>query len=94
MKKSNKHIRSVSNHSVRNRSVRNRSVFVPLSAGFCATALAITGGVVANASAASSVAGASSVASSSSVVKSSAAKLSDAKVAKKANFAGGGGISF
>lgn len=51
MKKSNKHIRSVSNHSV-----RNRSVFVPLSAGFCATALAITGGVVANASAVSSVA--------------------------------------
>lgn len=69
MKKSNKHIRSVSNHSV-----RNRSVLVPLSAGFCATALAITGGVVANASAVSSVA------SASSVVKSSAAT-----VAKKAN---------
>lgn len=70
MKKSNKHIRSVSNHSV-----RNRSVFVPLSAGFCATALAITGGVVANASAAPSVASASS-----SVVKSS-----DAKVVSTAN---------
>ncbi|KXA18410.1 BspA family leucine-rich repeat surface protein, partial [Gardnerella vaginalis] len=83
MKKSNKHIRSVSNHSV-----RNRSVFVPLSAGFCATALAITGGVVANASAVSSVAGASSsVASSSSVVKSSATK-----VAKKANPVTGGGV--
>ena len=81
MKKSNKHSRSASNHSV-----RNRSVFVPLSAGFCATALAITGGVVANASAASSVAGASSsVASSSSVVKSSAAN-----VTKTANSVGGG----
>lgn len=83
MKKSNKHSRSVSNHSV-----RNRSVFVPLSAGFCATALAITGGVVANASAVSSVAGASSVASSSSVVKSSATK-----VAKKANPVTGGQTS-
>ncbi|MDF0753296.1 BspA family leucine-rich repeat surface protein [Gardnerella greenwoodii] len=60
----------------------NRSVFVPLSAGFCATALAITGGVVANASAVSSVA------SSSSVVKSSAAK-----VAKKANPVTGGQTS-
>ena len=79
MKKSNKHIRSVSNHSVRNRSVRNRSVFVPLSATFCATALAITGGVVANASAVSSVA------SSSSVVKSSATK-----VTKAANYVTGG----
>ena len=78
MKKSNKHIRSVSNHSA-----RNRSVFVPISAGFCATALAITGGVAANASASSSVA------SSSSVVKSSTAK-----VAKKASSVGGGGISF
>lgn len=81
MKKSNKHIRSVSNHTV-----RNHSVFVPLSAGFCATALAITGGVVANASAASSVAGASSsVAASSGVVKSSAAA-----VAKKSHSVGGG----
>lgn len=79
MKNSNKHIRSVSNHSV-----RNRSVFVPLSAGFCATALAITGGVVANASAVSSVA------SASSVVKSSAAKLTDAKVSKPANSVGEG----
>lgn len=84
MKKSNKHIRSVSNHSV-----RNRSVLVPLSASFCATALAITGGVVANASAVSSVASASSsVASSSSVVKSSATK-----VAKKANSVTGGGCT-
>ena len=78
MKKSSKHIRSVSNHSA-----RNRSVFVPISAGFCATALAITGGVVANASAASSVA------SSSSVVKSSADG-----VAKKAKSVTGGGSGF
>ena len=81
MKKSNKHIRSASNHSA-----RNRSVFVPLSAGFCATALAITGGVAANASAASSAVASSSVASSSSVVKSSTAK-----VAKKASSVTGGG---
>ncbi|WP_425664344.1 hypothetical protein [Gardnerella piotii] len=80
MKKSSKHIRSVSNHSV-----RNRSVFVPISAGFCATALAITGGVVANASTASSAVASSSVASSSSVVKSSADG-----VAKKANSVTGG----
>lgn len=83
MKKSSKHSRSVSNHSA-----RNRSVFVPISAGFCATALAITGGVVANASAASSAS------ASSSVVKSSAAKLTDAKVSKPANSVGGGGIRF
>ena len=43
MKKSNKHIRSVSNHSV-----RNRSVLVPLSAGFCATVLAVSGCVASN----------------------------------------------
>ena len=83
MKKSNKHIRSVSNHSV-----RNRSVLVPLSAGFCATALAITGGVVANASAVSRVASASNVAASN-VAKSSADG-----VAKKANSVTGGGSGF
>ena len=71
MKKSNKHIRSASNHSV-----RNRSVLVPISAGFCATALAITGGVVANASAVSSVAG--------------AVKSQTTKVVSTANSAGGG----
>lgn len=67
----------------------NRSVLVPLSAGFCATALAITGGVVTNAFAVSSVSSASS-----SVVKSSDAKLTGAAVAKNANSLGGGGISF
>lgn len=75
MKKSSKHSRSVSNHSV-----RNRSVFVPLSAGFCATALAITGGVVANASAAPSVA--------------SDVKAQTTKVVSTANSVGGGGIRF
>ena len=77
MKKSSKHIRSVINHSV-----RNRSVFVPISAGFCATALAITGGVVANASAASS-----------SVASSSVVKSSVDGVAKKADSVTGGGCT-
>ena len=77
MKKSSKHIRSVINHSV-----RNRSVFVPLSAGFCATALAITGGVVANASTASS-----------SVASSSVVKSSTDGVTKKANSVAGGGCT-
>ena len=85
MKKSNKHIRSASN-----RSVRNRSVFVPISAGFCATALAITGGVVANASTASSVVAASS---SSSVASSSVVKSPADGVAKKTNSVAGGGCT-
>lgn len=69
MKKSNKHIRSAS----------NRSVFVPISAGFCATALAITGGVVADASAVSSVA--------------SDVKAQTTKVVSTANSVTGGGCA-